>query len=149
MSSSSRAALAIYDQDTPDEHVRRLARMLAGIAHECSLIGNEVARAGGVLSDIVAAAAGDAGTRELQGFDALAQNAHAQAKLIVHLTRVMLQGTGGSITELLRQIDDVPLPAVRRRMQGAIGAPRVPAVAQVDDDTTFWLDGAAPDKAGG
>ena len=151
MSSSSSAVRWFSGQDRSEDDRRCLARILAGIAHECSLLGNDVSRIGDVLSDLIAGTAGGAEARELQGFDALAQNAHAQAKLIAHLTRVVLQGRGGSLNELIDQIEDVPLAGARRRLRAAIGAP-ASAARTDDDEVELWMEelGFASDtEAGG
>ena len=112
-------------------------KLLASIAHECSAIGSEIARLGAALSPLISSAHDRSGILELQTFDALAQNAHAQAALIAHLTRALLLGQTISMEDIAKQLEGVPLPSVRHRMHLAVGAYSRPGVA-ADDDATFW-----------
>lgn len=142
MSSSSNPAASRHA-----DPARLLARLLVAIAQECSLIGHDVAQLGGGLSDVLAADKNKFDIVRLQSFDALAQNAHAQAKLTAHIARHLLLGHDVSLADILEQIQDVPLPAVRQRLNKAIGGTH--AVAETDDDMTLWIhdvveNGTAP-----
>jgi len=126
---------------------RLIVHLLHGIAHECTMIGSEIARVGAALSPLVVAAEKNGGLRELQAFDALAQNAHTQAALIAHLAGILLLGCDLSMEVALAQLEGIPLPAVRERMREAVGARAAPACMPDDsDDTTLWLSPLASDE---
>lgn len=124
------------------ESVHLLVRILVAIAHECSTVGCDISQLGDALSETLVSDTGHHMV-QFQSFDALTQNAHAQAKLIAHIARLLLLGREVSMHEILMQIADVPLPAVRQRLCQAIGA----SVAEADDETALWFEDTDEQKA--
>ncbi len=112
-----------------------LAQALGGIADECSCLSLEIAELGGRLSEMEVGANKLVGVKEMQEFDRLTQNAHAQARLISYLARIVLGEAQIDRPGLVVQIDGVPLAEVRQRLKMAIGEQ-----LEVDaaDDDMFW-----------
>jgi len=127
MSSCSDAA-----QQLPD---RMGARILRGIAKECSLLGNEIADIGDCLS---AGTKPSAHGAELQSFDRLSQTAHALARLAVHLARLSLDHEF-DVGALNEQVDEIPLAAVRDRMRSAIAGRSAAPEPERDDGIVLWV----------
>jgi hypothetical protein len=90
-----------------------LADLLAALASEWAQIGAEIA---GLGEDLAA-------TRDsvvaMQGFDALSQNAETQGRLLAQLS-VLARGRTLSRPDVMRIVDHLPLPAVRRRLLAAV-----------------------------
>lgn len=127
--SSARATAAENDD------VRRLSRILHGIAGEFSAMGTEIARIGDALSDSISNSAEH--VVQLQAFDRLAQNAHSQARLIAHLARSILVGEH-SASDVLGQIAEIPIPDVRRRLLHALEDSPPAHAADLEEDPVFW-----------
>lgn len=90
-----------------------IADLLQAIGAEWALIGADIARLGETLtaqpSSIVA----------MQGFDALSQNAKAQGLMLAQIAYLM-RGSHIAGPALAHVLDDLPLPAVRRRLLKAL-----------------------------
>ena len=118
-------ALSCFDGIGLDDGWRM--RLLAALARECADLGEAIC----TLGDRVTA--GDAGIADLQGFDAQSQAAHALCAL--------LDGLCGSRRDFVRQVDQVPLPGMRRRLRAALdhhgGAQDAPPDPGGD---IIWLD---------
>jgi len=115
-----------------------LTLLLAGIAKECSSIGTAISDVGDELSGAISKNDMTTVMLECQAFDRLAQVAHAQARLIAHIGRMLLEGKFASNDELLSVIEDVPTFDVRQRLRAAIGiAPVVtPVLTPVETDAS-------------
>ncbi|HWA89418.1 MAG TPA: hypothetical protein VG889_05245 [Rhizomicrobium sp.] len=111
--------------------LRDVAHLLVAIASECSAIGGEISQLGDLISE--SAAVADPGLIRLQSFDRITQNAHAQAGLIAHIVRVLLAGQAPDTNDLIRAIENMPLPEVRARLKHALGR-RVEHVEATEDE---------------
>lgn len=90
-----------------------IADLLQAIGAEWALIGSDIAKLGERLtpepSSVVA----------MQGFDALSQNAKAQGLMLAQIAYLM-RGSHIAGPALAHVVDDLPLPAVRRRLLKAL-----------------------------
>lgn len=116
-----------------------LTQFLGGIAQECSAIGTAISKVGDDLSGALTEQDMTRVMLECQAFDKLSQIAHAQARLIEHVGRLLTMGGPASSEELVSAIDDVPTFEVRKRLCEAIGAALHPeehlaATGPVQDD---------------
>ena len=103
-----------------------LTHLLGGIAQECSAIGNAISKVGDDLSGALTAADMTRVMLECQAFDKLSQIAHAQARLIEHVGRLLMTGGPASSDDLISAIEGVPTFEVRKRLCEAIGAAKPP-----------------------
>lgn len=91
---------------------KQAARILDALARECRIVADEIARLGGQLSSRVMD--GTAHMATFQSFDALSQQAGIQSVLIT----LMAQSAASDALEAA--IAEIPLPAMRRRLLGAL-----------------------------
>jgi len=141
MSNCSEARMIAPD----NEDARRLSRILHGVASEFSAMGSEIARIGDALSDSISNNA--AHVVQFQAFDRLAQNAHSQARLIAHLARSVLVGEH-SASDVLGQIEEIPIPEVRRRLLHALEGSSPIHAAELEEDPVFWAADLPEPRAG-
>lgn len=104
-----------------------IADLLQAIGAEWALIGADIARLGETLS------AQPSSVVAMQGFDALSQNAKAQGLMLAQIAFLMRGGhiAGPALAHIL---DDLPLPAVRRRLLKALDLEE----PQGDSAIQFW-----------
>lgn len=135
---SNSSSNAVRKDDGPS-HEDLLTQLLGGIAQECSAIGTAISRVGDGLSGALTDADMSRVMLECQAFDRLSQIAHAQARLIEHVGRLLLNGTAASSADLITAIGDVPTYDVRQRLCAAIGLPQDGSAGETppEDDVFF------------
>jgi hypothetical protein len=104
-----------------------LADLLAALSGEWTRIGAEIAGLGEKLTATPACVVA------MQGFDALSQNAETQGRLLAQLS-VLARGRALSQPDVMRIVDHLPLPEVRRRLLAAMDI----SVPDEDGGTEIW-----------
>jgi hypothetical protein len=114
-----------------------IVRFLEGISRECTELGNDMATLGDFVSGSMVEAASPEVMFQLQAFDRLSQNAHAQARLLARIARFVLEDGEVSLAELSGLADDVPIHDARARLRQAINPLAAPPPSADDD---IWFD---------
>jgi hypothetical protein len=123
--------------DIGTELLPMLVQILEGLSSEWLAVGTEIVRVGDAVTDIAMNGKGKFSVTQLQSFDILSQNAHAQAALMKGLSRLIAAGEGCA-TGVCALVESIPLPEVRRRLREAMGA-ATPAIADAAaEDVEFW-----------
>ncbi len=122
----------------PENHAGNTAiqRLLEGIAQECSVLGGAIAQIGDDISGELSAHDAAPMIAKFQAFDMLSQNAHAQARLLAHITGLLCHGPAASQQDLLHLVEDMPIHDVRHRLRKVLGIEQ--DVPPPDDDAEIW-----------
>lgn len=125
------------DCDSTREHV---AQLLRGFATEASTLGEEITRVGDAISG--AAVASEDVTRmvEFQFFDLLAQNAHAQARVMARMAELLLSGSHTGGAEMREVLADMPIVAVKARLHQAAGLEPETHGSPASGEPDLWGD---------
>lgn len=120
--------------------------LLDGLSREWTTIGNEILRLGDALGENVE---GRTDIIRMQSFDALAQNAFAQSRLIGGLAHLVRDDELDN-TAMLALTADIPFMSVRQRLRALLGVmPEVANEELSDDDAiAVWRTLAEDGQAG-
>jgi len=112
-----------------------VAVLLEGVAKECAVLAEDIARLGEALSAHGDIAPHVPNITEMQRFDMLSQNAQAQAQIMLNLAMVVSGRETFHIDDARSLIAKIPLWEVRMRLLALSGA----AAEAGGDEQDNWL----------
>jgi len=114
-----------------------IAVLLEGVAKECAVLAEEISHLGETLSAHKNIAPHATNIVEMQRFDALSQNARAQAQIMLNLAMVLSGRETFHIDDARSLIAKIPLWEVRMRLLAMSG--EFATVETNDDEQDDWL----------